>query len=165
MHKSWIDKASAALVDTMQCGNAPRVDHDASAAELFTYMGNTARQSQTMRDYDDIVAGGDPPTPQPPPTAQRAQTAAGPAPLPATPNVPAANLTPLAQANAVGRRVLVPADIYPQYKCSEHQGRGWDGLVMTASAHTVKVRFTSARTVDGRPYEDERLPMSLLLPL
>ena len=165
MHKSWIDKASAALVDTMQCGNAPRVDHDASAAELFTYMGNTARQSQTMRDYDDIVAGGDPPTPQPPPTAQRAQTAAGPAPLPATPDVPAANLTPLAQANAVGRRVLVPADIYPQYKCSEHQGRGWDGLVMTASAHTVKVRFTSARTVDGRPYEDERLPMSLLLPL
>ena len=99
------------------------------------------------------------------PPAQRAQAAATPAPLPATPNAPAANLTPLAQANAVGRRVLVPADIYPQYKCSEHQGRGWEGLVMTASAHTAKVHFTSARTVDGRPYADERLPMSLLLPL
>ena len=36
---------------------------------------------------------------------------------------------------------------------------------MTASAHTVKVHFTSARTVDGRPYADERLPMPLLLPL
>lgn len=156
----WIDKASVALVDTLLCNNAPRVDHDASAAELFTYMGN----NRTMRGFDDAAAGGNPRAPPTPPAPQ-AQAAATPAPLPAPPNAPAANLTPLAQANAVGRRVLVPADIYPQYKCSEHQGRGWEGLVMATSAHTAKVHFTSARTVDGRPYADERLPMSLLLPL
>jgi hypothetical protein len=58
---------------------------------------------------------------------------------------------PLSQANTVGRRVLVPAEIYPTYRCSEQQSRGWECIVMTASSLTAKVRFTTARTSDGRP--------------
>ena len=157
-YQGWIDKAAAAVVDTIQSGNAPRVDHDASASELFTYMGNTSRQSPLMREW---VAETNPQTPQP--TA--AQPAATATPTPANPTLVAPDLTPITHANAVGRRVLVPAEIYPQYKCSEHQGRGWECLAMTATAQTVKVRFTFARTADGRPYEDERLPMSLLQPM
>ena len=54
--------------------------------------------------------------------------------------------------------MLVPAEIYPTYRCSEQQSRGWECIVMTASSLTAKVRFTTARTSDGRPYADERLP-------
>ena len=111
-----------------------------------------------MREW---VAETNPQTPQP--TA--AQPAATATPTPANPTLVAPDLTPITHANAVGRRVLVPAEIYPQYKCSEHQGRGWECLAMTATAQTVKVRFTFARTANGRPYEDERLPMSLLQPM
>lgn len=81
------------------------------------------------------------------------------------PAAAAPNLQPLSQANAVGRRVLVPADIYPTYRCSEQQGRGWECTVMTASSLTAKVRFNTARTSDGRPYADERLPLALLQPM
>jgi hypothetical protein len=35
---AWIEKASLATVDSIQSANAPRVDHDASAAELFAYI-------------------------------------------------------------------------------------------------------------------------------
>ena len=81
------------------------------------------------------------------------------------PAAAAPNLQPLSQANAVGRRVLVPADIYPTYRCSEQQGRGWECTVMTASSLTAKVRFTTAHTSDGRPYADERLLLALLQPM
>ena len=54
--------------------------------------------------------------------------------------------------------MLVPAEIYPTYRCSEQQSRGWECIVMTASSLTAKVRFTTARTSDGRSYADERLP-------
>ena len=39
---AWIEKASLATVDSIQSVNAPRVDHDASAAELFAYMNDNA---------------------------------------------------------------------------------------------------------------------------
>jgi hypothetical protein len=49
---AWIEKASLATVHSMQSAKAPRVDHDASAAELFAYMNNGAnsRQSPLMRE-------------------------------------------------------------------------------------------------------------------
>ena len=65
----------------------------------------------------------------------------------------------------MGRRVLVPATLYPQYKCSEHAGTGWEGLVLSATAATAVVRFLHDRAADGRPYQDERLPLDRLQPL
>ena len=67
--------------------------------------------------------------------------------------------------NAIGRRVLVPAGVYPQYACSEHAGAGWESLVLSATGLTAVVRFLYARTNDGRPYQDERLPLAQLKPL
>jgi hypothetical protein len=158
---AWIEKASLATVDSMQSANAPRVDHDASAAELFAYMSNGAnsRQSPLMREWTEETNPPDPQAARTPPRRQAPVTTA-PAPAAAAPN-----LQPLSQANAVGRRVLVPADIYPTYRCSEQQGRGWECTVMTASSLTAKVRFNTARTSDGRPYADERLPLALLQPM
>ena len=158
---AWIEKVSLASVDSMQSANAPRVDHDASAAELFAYMSNGAnsRQSPLMREWTEETNPPDPQAARTPPRRQAPVTTA-PAPAAAAPN-----LQPLSQANAVGRRVLVPADVYPTYRCSEQQGRGWECTVMTASSLTAKVRFNTARTSDGRPYADERLPLALLQPM
>ena len=82
------------------------------------------------------------------------------------PAATAPDLRPINATNAVGRRVLVPAEIYPTYRCYEQQGRGWECIVMTVSSLTAnKVRHTYARTSDGRPYADERLPLALLQPM
>ena len=72
---------------------------------------------------------------------------------------------PLDASNAVGRRVLVPAGVYPKERCSEQQGQGWECMVIASSLLTARVRFTLARTSDGRPYETERLPLALLQPM
>ena len=124
---AWIEKVSLASVDSMQSANAPRVDHDASAAELFAYMSNGAnsRQSPLMREWTEETNPPDPRAARTPPR-QQAPVITAPAPAAAAPN-----LQPLSQTNAVGRRVLVPADIYPTYRCSEQQGRGWECTVMT----------------------------------
>ena len=79
--------------------------------------------------------------------------------------LPLAPPAPLSRDNAIGRRVLVPAGVYPQYACSEHAGAGWESLVLSATGLTAVVRFLYARTNDGRPYQDERLPLAQLKPL
>ena len=158
---AWIEKASLATVDSIQSVNAPRVDHDASAAELFAYMNNNAnpRQSPLMREWTEEV---NPPELQTARATPRRQSPVGATPAPAA---AAPDLRPINATNAVGRRVLVPAEIYPTYRCYEQQGRGWECIVMTASSLTAKVRHTYARTSDGRPYADERLPLALLQPM
>jgi len=61
--------------------------------------------------------------------------------------------------------VLVPAQLYPQYRCDEQGGRGWEALVVRATATTAVVHYVSARAADGRPYADDRLPLSRLKPI
>jgi hypothetical protein len=61
-------------------------------------------------------------------------------------------------------RVLVPAELYPQYHCGERGGVGWEALVVRSTATTAVVHYVSARTTDGRPYADDRLPLSRLRP-
>jgi hypothetical protein len=90
----------------------------------------------------ELTEETNPPDPQAARTPPRRQGPVITAPAPAA---AAPNLQPLSQTNAVGRRVLVPADIYPAYRCSEQQGRGWECTVMTASSLTAKVRFTTPR--------------------
>ena len=46
--------------------------------------------------------------------------------------------------NAVGRIVLVPADLWPHYTCDEHDGLGWEAEVRSASSVTALVRFLHA---------------------
>ena len=74
-------------------------------------------------------------------------------------------MAPLTAGNVVGRRVLVPASVYPQYTCTERAGAGWECLVISATGVSAVVRFTHARTADGRPYADERLPLHAVQPL
>ena len=150
----------------IRSNNAPRVDHDASAAELFAYMSANANSRQShplMREWTEETDPSRPRTAQASP-GLRSPAKATPAPTPA-PAAVAPDKRPIDASNAVGRRVLVPAEVYPKERCSEQQGRGWECVVITASSATAKVRFTTARTTDGRPYENERLPLALLLPM
>ena len=50
-------------------------------------------------------------------------------------------------------------------RCDEHGGAGWEALVVRSTAVTAVVRYVSARTADGRPYADDRLPLTRLTPI
>ena len=166
-HAAWVQKAAAASVDAIQSGNAPKVTNDQDYAELFNSMsmGGTARRNH-MQDWAAAIAG---PTTSPSPAAP-AGANIKPRPVPtATPPaaavLPSAPPAPLSRDNASGRRVLVPASVYPREACSEHAGAGWESLVLSATGLTAVVRFLYARTNDGRPYQNERLPLTQLQPL
>ena len=146
----------------IRSNNAPRVDHDASAAELFAYMSANANSRQShplMREWTEET------NPSELQAATSARRQRSPARVAPAPTVVVPDKWPIDASNAVGRRVLVLAEIYPTYSCSEQQGRGWECTVVSASSLTAKVRFTLARTSDGRPYENERLPLALLQPM
>ena len=78
------------------------------------------------------------------------------APRPAQPNDPA----PVRQAG--DKVVLVPRSLWPTDPCEEQNGARWLALVISETAATTTVRFLHARTTDGRPYADERLPTVML---
>ena len=65
-------------------------------------------------------------------------------------------------APPAGARVLVMRSAWPAYACEEHEGQGWEATVRSATGRTAMVSFTRARTVDGRRYEDTRIPLTLL---
>ena len=110
--------------------------------------------------FNPAINGGFSPPPPPP----RPHAAAVPR-LPAGQPATAADTSPLTAANAMGRRVLVPRDIWPTYSCSEHGGAGWEARVVSATRVSAVVCFAQARDRHGRPYPNERLPLHVLQPL
>ena len=58
--------------------------------------------------------------------------------------------------------MVVPADLWPAYSCKELGGAGWTATVSRVHKSTARISFDLARTRDGRPYEDELLPLSRL---
>ena len=169
-HADWIDRASRAPVDAIQSVNVPRVDNDEGYAELFREFQSGNSPRQFMHDWAAAAAPASPAAAAPvaadigtPRRAAARPTA--PHMAPATPTGPTGPVPALTRANAVGRRVLVPSALYPQYVCSEHAGAGWEGQLLSATSVTAVVRFLYARSADGRPYADERLPLDRLTPL
>ena len=169
-HADWIDRASRAPVDAIQSVNVPRVDNDEGYAELFREFQSGNSPRQFMHDWAAAAAPASPAAAAPvaadigtPRRAAARPTAPHMAPV--TPTGPTGPVPALARANAVGRRVLVPSALYPQYVCSEHAGAGWEGQLLSATSVTAVVRFLYARSADGRPYADERLPLDRLTPL
>jgi hypothetical protein len=83
---------------------------------------------------------------------------------------PPPDSTPLTSANAVGRRVRVPAFCWPTYPCLEHGGLGWTGCIIAlkrskrSKAATAQVRFTEAADERGVPYADVELKLAVLKP-
>ena len=65
----------------------------------------------------------------------------------------------------MGRRVLVPASLWPDYACDEHGGEGWEAQVLRCAQGRATVRFLHARDPDGKTYPDEHLDIAQLVPL
>ena len=78
---------------------------------------------------------------------------------------PPSDARPLTRETAPGRRVLVLANYWPQYACTEHAGAGWEADVVSATGVSAVVRFTYARAQDGRQWEPERVPYAHVRPL
>ena len=68
-------------------------------------------------------------------------------------------------AASAGRRVLVPAALWPDYACDEHGGEGWEAEVQRCVRGRATVRFVHARDAQGNRYPDEHLDISQLTPL
>ena len=82
---------------------------------------------------------------------------------------PVADLRPLTASNCVGRRVLVPAALWPSLRCSENAGAGWSAMVTRWDARSTPpgavVAFTDAVDERGLSYEDVTLQLGALKPL
>jgi integrase len=74
-------------------------------------------------------------------------------------------LPSLTKNNAVGRTVLVPRTRYPTYACSEHEGTGWEAIILSATGVSAMVKYLHAHTSDGRGYENTREPLNVLTAL
>ena len=73
--------------------------------------------------------------------------------------------------NAVGRRVLVPSSMWPEYACDDSGGEGWEGLVLRAEhvwsgsrwEASALVHFLHARDhTTGLPFANEILCLDAL---
>ena len=165
-HADWFKRAAVANVDSINADNVPRVSNDESFAEIFR--DSLQARPALAQDWAGALAAVAVGAAATAPGAAAPAAAAPPARPPRAappPAAPATHPAPLTPANAVGRRVLVPAQLYPQYRCDEQGGRGWEALVVRATATTAVVHYVSARTADGRPYADDRLPLSRLKPI
>ena len=58
-------------------------------------------------------------------------------------------------------------EMWPDYSCSEHDGRGWEVVVdqVERRAGAALVNFTTARDACGKRYTREWLRLELLTPL
>ena len=129
-------KAARADVSLIQSTSVCRIDNDQAFAGL---LGRQApQQGPNMEQEFDA--------------ARHAARAPGPGAASPRPDRP----------DPEGRRVLVPRELWPAYPCNEQDGRGWAAAVRSTTQSTAVVRFIHARTLDGRPYADERVPLEML---
>jgi hypothetical protein len=87
------------------------------------------------------------------------------------PPTPSRTPRPLTFENAVGRRVLAPASLWPRYPCKEHGGEGWEAnisKVRTTARDQVQeglVEFVARRTRSASGWAPVWLPLATLRPL
>jgi hypothetical protein len=147
LHINCVDQAEHAVIDTIQSANVPKVcNTEGNAALHLAYAPTISARVQAVLDAADVLPG---------PTA--GPTAAAP--------LVAPDLTPLTAPNCVGRHVLVPAHVWPSYTCDEHDGRGWEAVVLRHSRGAATVRFLHAATARGMPYADAQLQLTVLHPI
>ena len=127
-------------VEALQTANAPRIDAAPGYAEIVKEFSNTRLARNNLFDFESAR-----------------DTQNGPRPFPTID-------TERQDRPSRGRRVLIPSDLWPTVRCHENDGRGWEGEVRSETGLTALVRFVNARTPDGRPYMDERLPLDRLQP-
>ena len=136
----WGRKARAATVDGTQMPNVPIVEGSEGFAALQQEVSRdtTEEVRQAIQAAHDNPVGG-----------RRAE------------RTPA----PLTPQNAVGRRALAPHAMWPDYTCAEHQGKGWEVIILKLQDSVATIAFLYATTARGLPYEDVQVQLDALAPL
>ena len=163
-HERLINEASAMNVDAIQSANVVRVVGDQGYAALFSdlqlnqsaHSRDFARTTNTALDARNRqLTPAEPASPTAPPPLRRPLRA-----QPQQPYVgPPARLQQLPTTVRPGDAVVVPASLWPAYSCKELGGAGWTATIRRVHRSTARVSFDVAQTRDGRPYENELLPL------
>lgn len=164
-HERLINEASAMNVDAIQSANVVRVVGDQGYAALFADL--QLNQSTHSRDFDRTtntaldartrqLTPAQPTSPTAPPPLRQPPRA-----QPQQPTYvgPPARLQQLPNTVRPGDAVVVPATLWPAYSCKELGGAGWTATIRRLHKSTAHVSFDVAQTRDGRPYENELLPL------
>ena len=162
-HERLIALASTVRVDTIQSGNVATVSGCQRYAEVMQHISANPRDLQ--RAYAAAASGASDEDAQQAPQAPLQLSPpwrANNHPPPAASGPPRLGSTPLTSKPSVGARLLVPSNLWPQYRCNENEGHGWSATVRSVTAVTAVVRFTTATTRAGEPYADVRLPWDKL---
>ena len=161
-HERLIAQAAGVRVDSIQSANIAAVAGCERYAELMQHI-SAGREPQ--RAYAAAASGldsGDSALSAPPPLQFSPPRRADPTAVSALRATPHLGTTPLTAKPTVGDSVLVPANLWPQYRCTENEGHGWSATVVSATAVTALVRFAAATTRSGLRCADERLPWNRL---
>ena len=177
-HERLIKRASQTDVDLIQSTNAPRVFADQGFAELSGEFAES-RSATAQAAYEAAVnaaldpfrretrplqtEGREPAEPRIPAKRKRAAGEAqltggieAPTEPPQTPG------EPVDEQLQIGTEVAVLRETWPKYACSEMGGRAWHATVVARAAGRATVRFTQARSKDGRRYENSCLALQAL---
>ena len=172
-----VDSAGSADVSSVRTNALPRaelLDAASSFHNARADLSAAARAAEATEPSDDVIdgeaassssSGSDAdrqqpppePTPAPPPRRKRKQSA------PAA-GAPGPSLPPLTLDNAVGRSAVVPARIWPTYRCIERDGAGWEVTIEQVDRRlkAVLVEFIHARHATGVRYAKEWLELATL---
>ena len=172
-----VDSAGSADVSSVRTNALPRaelLDAASSFHNARADLSAAARAAEATEPSDDVIdgeaassssSGSDAdrqqpppePTPAPPPRRKRKQSA------PAA-GAPGPSLPPLTLDNAVGRSAVVPARIWPTYRCIERDGTGWEVTIeqVDRRLRAVLVEFIHARHATGVRYAKEWLELATL---
>ena len=142
LHINWVNQAEKAIVDSIQVANIPKIcNSEGNIALMHAYGGTIPARARHVLDNMDVTAEDAAETPPPP------------------------DSSPLTSANAMGRRVRVPAVCWPTYPCLEHNGHGWTACIIALNrGDAATVRFSEAADARGLPFADVQLNLGILIP-
>ena len=145
LHIDCVDRAEKATIDALQSANVPKVcNSEGNVALHLAFGGRISARARAVLDAADNAEDEEAPG--------------------ATATAPP-DLSPLSQHNCVGRRVLVPCNVWPAERCDENNGQGWSARVLDHRHGVVTIHFINATTARGLPYENVQLQLTALRPL
>lgn len=149
-HESNFRRAMTANVDAIQSANVSTVVGDQNFAQLLNDLNNTHDRASFVDSYAAALRGDAAAAAPAAAAAAAAAPIAAPRPPPSAPHASPAlvhrNPAPIDPANAIGRTVCVAARRWPQYRCDENSGAGWQAIIIQCTRCTALVSFTHART-------------------
>jgi len=171
-HERHIKSASLTKVDVIQATNGPAVFADQGYAELVGELAAPRAAAEEKAFEAAVRAALDPfernpsapPAPPPQDGASRQPQTGNTRPTATQPqhNPAEAPGAMVEEDLKVGTHVAILRETWPTHACKEMQGLAWHGTVVARAKGRATVRFTQARTRDGRQYENAQVKLNVL---